>query len=98
MEAVVDPSSVDKATSESSDVRASVRVVDDGPLVVRGPVRLVDETGREIPVRRRVNALCRCGRSSIQPFCDSTHRIVPFSPRAASGNGDAARETASPTA
>ena len=59
-----------------------VRVTADGPLLVRGPIRLVDERGDEVPVRRRVNAICRCGRSATQPFCDGTHKIVPFSPRA----------------
>jgi CDGSH-type Zn-finger protein len=65
-----------------------VRVTPDGPLLVRGPVRLVDEAGREVATRRRVNALCRCGRSATQPFCDGTHKIVPFSPRLV--NGDSA--------
>ena len=59
-----------------------VRVTADGPLLVRGPIRLVDDHGDEVPLRRRVNAICRCGRSAIQPFCDGTHKIVPFSPRA----------------
>lgn len=59
-----------------------IRVTADGPLLVRGPIRLVDERGDEVPVRRRVNAICRCGRSATQPFCDGTHKIVPFSPRA----------------
>ena len=76
----------------------AIRVVDDGPLIVRGPIRLVDEDGREIQVRRRVNALCRCGRSSIQPFCDSTHRVVPFSPRTATGHDAAAPGSATPPA
>ena len=64
---------------------AVVRVTPGGPLLVRGPVRLMDEEGREVVARRRVNALCRCGRSAVQPFCDGTHKIVPFSPRAVSG-------------
>ena len=58
-----------------------VRVTADGPLLIRGPIRLLDEQGNEVPVRRRVNAICRCGRSASQPFCDGTHKIVPFSPR-----------------
>lgn len=64
---------------------AFVRVTPDGPLLVRGPLRLLDEHGNEVPTRRRVNALCRCGRSAVQPFCDGTHKIVPFSPRGANG-------------
>jgi CDGSH-type Zn-finger protein len=69
-----------------------VRVTTDGPLLVRGPILLIDERGVEVPVRRRVNAICRCGRSATQPFCDGTHKIVPFSPRsvrAASAGGPA---------
>jgi CDGSH-type Zn-finger protein len=65
-----------------------VRVTADGPLLVRGPFRLVDETGGEVPTRRRVNAICRCGRSSLQPFCDGTHKIVPFSPRIVRAGAD----------
>ena len=48
----------------------------DGPYLVRGPVRLFDTNGVEIPVRRRVIALCRCGRSRIRPFCDGTHKLI----------------------
>jgi CDGSH-type Zn-finger protein len=62
----------------------TITVTADGPLLVRGAVRIVDADGLEVPVRRRVVAICRCGRSSIQPFCDDTHKVVPFSPRAIS--------------
>jgi CDGSH-type Zn-finger protein len=70
-----------------------VQVTADGPMLVRGPIRLLDERGNSVPVRRRVNAICRCGRSASQPFCDGTHKIVPFSPRTvreAAGGGHAA--------
>jgi CDGSH-type Zn-finger protein len=75
-----------------------VRVTVDGPLLVRGPIRLVDERGDEVPVRRRVNAICRCGRSATQPFCDGTHKIVPFSPRAVPAASAAGSEGESPLA
>jgi len=65
------------------DGRTSVRVTLDGPILVRGPIRVLDEGGNEVPMRRRVNAFCRCGRSASQPFCDGTHKVVPFSPRPA---------------
>jgi CDGSH-type Zn-finger protein len=51
----------------------------DGPLLVRGPFRLVDQDGVEIPVDRATVALCRCGRSRLRPFCDGTHKLVRFS-------------------
>lgn len=55
----------------------------DGPYLVRGPFVMVDQSGNEIEVKRRVVALCRCGRSQIRPFCDGTHKAVGF--RADSG-------------
>ena len=67
------------------DERTSVRVTPDGPLLVRGPIRVLDEGGNEVRMRRRVNAFCRCGRSTSQPFCDGTHKVVPFSPRPTTG-------------
>jgi len=50
----------------------------DGPLVVRGDFRLVDQEGNEIEAGRDTVALCRCGRSRIRPFCDGSHQIVRF--------------------
>ncbi len=50
----------------------------DGPLVVRGPFKLVDQAGREIEVRRKTVALCRCGKSRVRPFCDGSHKLVRF--------------------
>ena len=55
----------------------------DGPLLVRGPFRLVDQEGREIESDREVIALCRCGKSRVRPFCDGSHKLVRF--RAPSG-------------
>jgi CDGSH-type Zn-finger protein len=55
----------------------------DGPLLVRGPFRLVDQDGHEISIDRPTVALCRCGKSRSRPFCDGTHRLVRF--RAPSG-------------
>ena len=78
------------------DAITVVRVASEGPLLVRGPLRLVDEDGREVCTRRRVNALCRCGCSAVQPFCDGTHKIVPFSPRAVNGASASAPGAGSP--
>lgn len=54
-----------------------------GPYLVRGPFTMVDQEGNEIEIRRRVVALCRCGRSQNRPFCDGTHKAIGF--RAESG-------------
>jgi CDGSH-type Zn-finger protein len=50
----------------------------DGPYVIRGPFRMFDQAGNEIPVHRTAIALCRCGRSRMRPFCDGTHRTFSF--------------------
>ena len=50
----------------------------DGPLLVRGPFRMLDQDGHEIAVEREVVALCRCGKSRLRPFCDGTHNLVRF--------------------
>jgi CDGSH-type Zn-finger protein len=63
----------------------------DGPLIVRGPVRLVDATGTRIPTRRTTIALCRCGHSRIKPFCDGTHRTTGFATQEEDGRPGTAR-------
>ena len=50
----------------------------DGPLIVRGPIELLDEHGNPVERRRRTIALCRCGASGIRPFCDGSHLLVGF--------------------
>lgn len=50
----------------------------DGPLLVRGDAVILSPEGERIERRRRTVALCRCGLSSIKPFCDGTHRAAGF--------------------
>jgi CDGSH-type Zn-finger protein len=53
--------------------RPTVTAYRDGPFLVRGPIVVIDEEGRELEVRRIVVPLCRCGRSRTQPLCDGAH-------------------------
>ncbi len=57
-------------------VKVIVRL--NGPYRVEGPIKVVDADGNEWEIKDKVVILCRCGRSSNKPFCDSTHRTVPF--------------------
>jgi CDGSH-type Zn-finger protein len=57
---------------------ATITPYRDGPLLVRGPFRMIDQDGEEIEIDRATVALCRCGRSRMRPFCDGTHRAVGF--------------------
>jgi len=56
----------------------SIQPSDNGPLLVRGPVHLVDPEGNEFVVRARNIALCRCGASENKPFCDGSHARIGF--------------------
>jgi CDGSH-type Zn-finger protein len=62
-----------------------IKVRDDGPYKVTGPVRLVDADGGvfDVPADRSI-ALCRCGHSLQKPFCDAAHKTAEFAscPRA----------------
>lgn len=59
---------------------AMISMCPDGPLLVRGEFVLSDADGdRPLDSRRKVVALCRCGRSELKPFCDGSHRRTPRS-------------------
>jgi CDGSH-type Zn-finger protein len=58
---------------------ATITPYRDGPLIVRGAFRLLDQDGEEIDPGRATIALCRCGRSAIKPFCDGSHKRAGFS-------------------
>lgn len=54
----------------------TIKVRENGPLVVDGEFKLVDANGTEIPIVKK--ALCRCGGSTTKPFCDGTHSKIGF--------------------
>ena len=54
----------------------TIQTMKNGPLVVKGEVKLLDAEGKEIPVVK--TALCRCGHSANKPFCDGSHRTHNF--------------------
>ncbi len=80
------------ADDVAPDARATITPYRDGPLLVRGDFRLVDQDGNEIDPGRDTIALCRCGKSGIKPFCDGSHKRAGFSaPSAPSRPRPAAR-------
>jgi uncharacterized Fe-S cluster protein YjdI len=64
------------AQEEASD-ETTVEPRPNGPLFVRGHVRIVGDDGAVIREDTRV-ALCRCGASANKPFCDGSHRRIGF--------------------
>ena len=65
--------------------QVEIKVRDNGPYKITGPVRLIDAEGHAFVYDdTRPIVLCRCGRSRCKPFCDTSHKETDFSscPRA----------------
>jgi CDGSH-type Zn-finger protein len=60
--------------------QVEIKVRENGPYKVTGPIRLIDAEGNEfeLPDDGEPVALCRCGGSTTKPFCDGTHSKVGF--------------------
>ena len=54
-----------------------IAVSAEGPLLLRGRLRLVDERGETIATADAA-ALCRCGATANPPFCDGSHLRIGF--------------------
>jgi len=50
----------------------SVRMVKNGPYEIKGPVEF-DAPKWSLNASRTTFALCRCGKSANNPFCDYSH-------------------------
>ena len=68
---------LDGAAQEAPQVPARIVASADGPLHVRGSVRLETSAGELVREDTRV-AICRCGGTENPPFCDGSHRRVGF--------------------
>jgi CDGSH-type Zn-finger protein len=74
---------VDKATGKEVEPKLSpaIGLIEDpsmgvdGPLWIRGGIPVYSADGKPYEVRNRMT-LCRCGKSTIKPFCDSSHYPV----------------------
>lgn len=58
----------------------SIRLRENGPLLVEGPFQLIDHEGKVFTSvsEKPAVALCRCGTSKNRPFCDGSHRDCQF--------------------
>ena len=56
-----------------------IKIRDDGPYKVTGPIRLIDIDGNELSLPPgEAIVLCRCGQSQTKPFCDASHKEAGF--------------------
>ena len=57
----------------------TVQTLKNGPLLVKGPIQLLDAQGKPMTVQEGQSiALCRCGHSATKPFCDGSHQKAGF--------------------
>ena len=68
---------LDSQPGEQPSDPATVVPMANGPLLVRGDVAVRLRHGDEVTHEYRM-ALCRCGHSQNQPFCDLSHRGAGF--------------------
>lgn len=54
----------------------TVRLCPHGPALVRGAEQVIDQEGVAHEVTRPVVAVCVCGKSSLAPWCDGTHKSL----------------------
>ena len=61
----------------SNDVKNTIMIRPDGPLIARGDIEVLDVEGNCIYQGKDI-ALCRCGASKNKPFCDGSHKEIAF--------------------
>lgn len=71
---------LDGGPQEELPETTEVEPDDDGPLYVRGRLRIVNDQGEVLRDEVGRHALCRCGHSGNMPFCDGTHWQVGYPP------------------
>lgn len=88
---------LDGGAQEEAAAETTVEPRPNGPLFVRGRLKIVDADGHVIREDTRL-ALCRCGASKNKPFCDGSHRRVGFTtaPAAAEGADEAGGKPSRP--
>ncbi|HSH22123.1 MAG TPA: CDGSH iron-sulfur domain-containing protein [Candidatus Caenarcaniphilales bacterium] len=76
----VRPAGDDAGDGDADGAPVEIKVRENGPYRVQGPIRLIDADGNEFDLggRGEVIALCRCGGSTTKPFCDGTHSRTGF--------------------
>lgn len=62
---------------ENKEMIAAITATPNGPFIVEGNFKLISRDGKAQVMKERI-ALCRCGHSYKQPFCDGMHRKIHY--------------------
>lgn len=68
---------LDDGASEAMPAEVTGTFAENGPLYLRGAIKLTNDEGQTLFEGTRV-ALCRCGASKNKPFCDRSHKEIEF--------------------
>ncbi len=71
------PGNINLERSNSSAVK--IKVVSNGPFFIEGMTEIIGSNGEVLKKGSRI-ALCRCGYSGNQPFCDGSHNAQKCKP------------------
>ena len=55
----------------------AITATPNGPFIEEGNFKMITRKGKAETRTGRI-ALCRCGKSYKQPFCDGTHRKIHY--------------------
>lgn len=67
----------DKENKEVETFETKVEVLENGPLLVYGTLKVTTKDGNS-ETKKKTTAFCRCGKSNNKPYCDGTHTKVDF--------------------
>lgn len=67
----------DEKDAESETLETKVEVLENGPLLVYGTLKVTDKEGNT-ETKNKTTAFCRCGQSSNKPYCDGSHLSSNF--------------------
>ncbi len=67
----------DEANKERETLETKIEVLENGPLLIYGTLKITDKDGKET-IKDKTTAFCRCGQSANKPYCDGTHIGAKF--------------------
>lgn len=67
----------EEENKESETLETKVEVMENGPLLVYGTLKVTDKKGNS-EIKNKTTAFCRCGQSNNKPYCDGAHIKAGF--------------------
>ncbi len=67
----------DEEDKEEATLETKVEVLENGPLLVYGTLKVTDKDGNT-ENKNKTTAFCRCGASGNKPYCDGSHISAGF--------------------